>query len=133
MFRNVDDKLHSTASQQIVAFGFSLYLPDELVVAAVLKRRKQSATFWAVIGHEDGRRQMFRIRIDRVAKENQLEQRNADHHRERQPIPAHLDEFLCQHRAESRDRKYAQFFHDEELSFDLSMRWMKTSSSPDST
>ena len=76
---------------------------------------------------------MFWIRVDGVAKENQLEQRNADHHRERQTIPAHLDEFLCQHRAESRHRKYAQFFHDEELSFDLSMRWMKTSSSPDST
>src|SRR6266496_5914491 len=76
---------------------------------------------------------MFRIRIDRVAEQNQLEQRNADHHRERQPISAHLDEFLCQHGAESRYRKYAQFLHDEELPFDLSMRWMKTSSSPDST
>src|SRR5206468_11610178 len=76
---------------------------------------------------------MFRIRINGVTEKDQLEQRNADHHRESQTIATHLDELLCQHRAESRHREYARSFHDEELSFELSMRWMKTSSSPDST
>jgi len=42
---------------------------------------------------------MFRIRIDSVAKENQLQQRNADHHGKRQTIATHLNKFLREHRA----------------------------------
>jgi hypothetical protein len=102
IFRNVDDKLHFALCQQIAAFRFSLYLADELVIAAVLQSRKQSPSFRAAISYQDSRRKMFRVSVDGVAEENQLEQRNADRHRERKSVAAHLDKFLDQDRPESR-------------------------------
>src|SRR6478672_8880651 len=74
---------------------------------------------------------MFGIGIDGVAEEHKLEQRHADHHRERHAVPPHLDEFLDHDGQEPRHGKDAVAVHGEKLSFELSMRWMKTSSSPD--
>ena len=37
---------------------------------------------------------MARIGIDREPEEHKLEQRNAEHHRKREAIAAHLREFL---------------------------------------
>jgi hypothetical protein len=37
---------------------------------------------------------MFRIGIDGVTEQHELKHRNAQHHRERQPVAPHLDKFL---------------------------------------
>ena len=54
----------------------------------------------AVVRRINRRGQVLRVGIDGVAEEDELEQRNADHHGERDAVAAHLDEFLADDRPE---------------------------------
>ncbi len=76
-------------------------------------------------------REMTRVHVDRVAKENELEQRNGHHHGEGEAVAAHLDELLHDHALETLEGKLGQPVHEPKLSFDFSMSWMKTSSRPE--
>src|SRR4051794_22806999 len=77
---------------------------------------------------------MLRIRVDRVPKKDQLDERDARHHAKSQPVPPHLHKLLDDDRPETRRGKCtSRSFHDVTASGDPSMRWMKTSSSPAST
>ena len=52
---------------------------------------------------------MFRVGIDGVTEKDELKQRDADHHRERQPVAPHLDEFLRDNRAKPPPVEFVQF------------------------
>ena len=65
------------------------------------------------------------IGVDGVAEQDELEQRNADHHAERDPIPAHLPEFLDDHCREPARRKRVSTCHHDTA---LRMRLINTSS-----
>ena len=59
----------------------------------------------AVVAELDERRQVVRIGIDREAEEEELDQRQADHHAEGDAVAPHLDELLVEHRAEAPERE----------------------------
>src|SRR5215468_72690 len=50
IFRNVDHKLNLTARKQIMPFGFSFYLTDEIEISAVLHRVEQRSSLRALVG-----------------------------------------------------------------------------------
>jgi hypothetical protein len=51
------------------------------------------------------RRQVLGVGVDRVAKQHQLHDRHADHHREGQPVALELHQFLQEHRHDPRRRQ----------------------------
>src|SRR5438105_15663771 len=69
IFRNIDDELHLTASEQIVSFSLGSNLSNEIIITAVLKGGKQGATFRAMIGEKDGCGQMLWISVDSEPKQ----------------------------------------------------------------
>ena len=97
------------------------------VVAGVLQRRDEAAGEVALVEGEDDRRQMLGVGVDRVAEQGQLHQRDAHHHREGEPVPAHLDELLGDHGEQAREREPAVVH--AKLSREPPIRWMNTSSS----
>ena len=105
IFRNVDDKLDLTAREQIVSFRFGLHLPDEVEVGAVLHRVEQRSSLRALVGQKHRGGQMPRIGIDREAEERELNQRNAEHHGEGEPVAPHLRELLRDDAAQALERK----------------------------
>ncbi len=47
----------------------------------------------------------LRIGVDRIAEQDEQQDRNAEHHGEGDAVAAHLDEFLRQDRAEADDKE----------------------------
>src|SRR5207244_4107194 len=123
-----DDKEDRTACQRLIRFRFRLQLPGKLEVGAVADRMQQGAALGTMIGQKHAGGQVFRIRIDGVTKQNQLQERDADHHPERQAVPPHLDEFLDDDGPKPRQGKLVPLAHGYFSFFGSSMRWMKTSS-----
>ena len=95
-------------------------LAHEVEVAAVLQRVQQRAAYgpWSASEHRGG--QMLRVGIDREAEEHELHQRDADHHREGQPVAPHLDELLHDDRPEHGAKRECRSAasHATKLSFD---------------
>ena len=69
VFRNIDDKLHLAAREQLASFGFGLHLADEIEIGAVLHRVKQRASLRPVVGQKHSGRQMPRVGVDGVTKQ----------------------------------------------------------------
>ena len=106
---DIDHKLNVAALEHFVSFGFRLQLTHEIKIRAVLDRMQQSAALWAVVGQKHGGSQVLGVHIDGIAKEDNLKQRDTDHHAKSQPVPAHLDEFLDT-TAQKRARENARAF-----------------------
>ena len=71
-------------------------------IVAALEGAEDRARELALVLHEHGRRQMFWIRIDCIAEQQQLDDRDADDHRIGQPVADELCEFLGEHGHHSR-------------------------------
>src|SRR5437763_14811738 len=69
---------------------------------------------------------MPRIGINRVSKQGELNQRNAEHHREGESIAPHLREFFRDNPAQALKGKFGMPFHA-----DCSIKLMNASSKPD--
>ncbi len=120
------------AREQVATLGLGFHLAHEVEVGAVLERMEDRARLRPVVGEQHGGGQVARVGIDREAEEQHLDHRNAEHHREGEPVAAHLREFLHDHRPKPPLGKWNARAHaGEKLSLDCSMRWMKTSSSPE--
>src|SRR5262245_62094792 len=107
-------------------FGF--HLPNEVEVSAVLHRVEQRPSLRAVVGQKHGDGQMSRIGIDRETEQRQLNQRNAEHHREGEAVAPHLQKFLRNDAAQPLEREFRMSFHAD---FGCSIKLMKASSKPD--
>ena len=75
---------------------------------------QQRAALGTVVSQKDGRGEVSGVGIDGEAEEDELDQGDADHHPERQAVPAHLDELLDDDRPEPRRREFASL-HDGEF------------------
>ena len=125
------DELHFAARQRVVRLGLARGLAHEVEVAAVANGVQQRASLRPVVGQQDGGGQVLGIGIDGESEQHELDQRNADHHPERDAVAPHLDEFLHHHGAEASEGKAVLRAHGVKLSRDWSMRWMNTSSRPE--
>ena len=98
---DADHELDVAARQQLVRLGLARRLPGDLEIVRVLERPHQAAGEHALVGDQQCGRQLLGVGVDRVAEQDQLHQRHADHHGEGQAIAPHLDEFLDQDRPEA--------------------------------
>ena len=73
----------------------------------------------AAIGEDHGGRKMARVGVDRVAEKRELNQRNAEHHGEGQPVAPHLGELLHDDPAQASEGKFRMPLHGAKLSFEL--------------
>ncbi len=106
-------------------------LLHEIEVSAVLHRVEQRSPVRAAIGEDHGGRQMPRVGVDGETEKHELDQRDAEHHREGQPVAPHLGELLHDDPAQASEGKFRMPLHGAKLSFEPSIRLMKTSSSPE--
>src|SRR5439155_4389894 len=119
---------HPPLREQVTAFGFRFHLPREIEIGAVLHRVKDGASLRAGIGEQHRGGQMPRVGVDRVAEKRELDERDAEHHREREPVAPHLRELFHDGAAQPLEGKFRMAFHGAKLSFASFMRWMNTSS-----
>ena len=103
--------------QHFACFGLTLHLPHKLVVAAVADGAEQRPRLRSMVIHEHRSGQVLGVRIDGKAKQQELKQRNADHHAKGHAVPPHLDELLDDDRQKARDGKIA-VHSAAKLSFD---------------
>src|SRR5262249_32220200 len=96
--RNFDREQDLAGCQQLVELGLVLGLIYDLEVARVLQRAENRAAEVALLLKQYGGRQIARIRVDGVAEQDELHQRDHDDHRERDAVALELDELLDQHR-----------------------------------
>src|SRR5215217_6757830 len=108
----------------------------ELEIFSIFERPQDRACNVILLLQQHGRRQMARIGVDRVAEQQQLDQRDHDNHRKRDAVTLELDEFLDQHRPGAapkaigaRPARFAHLHGHWKLSRDRTIRSMKTSSS----
>ena len=94
VYGNFHGELHLALREQLLDFRLAFCLAGDVEVAAVAQAPDNRAREDAVVGGINRRRQMLGVGIDGVAEQDELRQRDADHHAERQPVAPHLDEFL---------------------------------------
>jgi hypothetical protein len=66
----------------------------DVEVFRVLHRRDEAARKRALVADDDGGRQMLRVRVNRVAEERKLHDRQADDHAEGDAVAPQLQELL---------------------------------------
>ena len=95
-----DPRLRVPLGDGPVEGGPAVHVVHDPEVPRVLERGDEVAAFrGAGLVEHDGR-QVLHIGLDRVAEHQQLNHGQAHHDHERQPVAAHLDEFLAEHRPE---------------------------------
>jgi hypothetical protein len=94
IFGDVDDELDLAELQEALGLGFGGGFADDLEVVGVPERPDEGAGERALVGGAQGGRQVPGVGIDGETEEDELEQRNADHHQEGHAVALHLDEFL---------------------------------------
>jgi hypothetical protein len=114
--------------EESIELGLGANFVADIEVVAVFESADNCAGEDAVVGAEDGSREVFGIGVDGEAEEDELHHRDADHHAEGEPVAAHLDEFLGNDGPEPPEAELAGLHL--KLSRALSMRLMKTSSRP---
>jgi len=99
--RNFDHELDGPAPDQRLRFlaRFGPFRDPEIV--GVFERREKRSREDRVVLREDGGRQVLRIGVDRIAEEQELHDRHAQHHREGELVAPHLDELLADQRGEA--------------------------------
>jgi hypothetical protein len=100
---NVDDEQQIAAGET----GFRLGLAGErhdIVIAGIFQRSDDGALIFGMIGRQQPGRQVFRIRIDRIAEQEQLHDGDRDDDAQRHRIAPHLDPFFAQKRKEPAER-----------------------------
>ena len=115
VFRDIDDELDAALREQIVALFFRGDLAGEIEIRAVLQRIEHRAPLGAMIGEQHRGRQMARVGVDREAEERELDERNAEHHGEGQPVAPHLREFFHHDADEAREGEFWTPVHDAEV------------------
>ena len=125
--RDGDREQDLAAVQQPVDLLAAAGDPDDPVVAGVLQRRDEAAGEVAVVIGQDDGRQVLGVAVDGVAEQEELDDRDADHHGEGQPVPLiWMNSFrIIASRREKENRPAGH----AALSSACAMRWMNTSSS----
>ena len=95
--RDVDDEGNSSLGQHPAGFRRRVRRLGDIEIAGIAERGDDGIRERAGIGDRHRRRQMPGHHVDGVAEDEKLHQRNAHEHCQRQPVAAHLDEFLAQH------------------------------------
>jgi len=103
--RYLQHELHLARADQFVCFCCRFRPCDDVEIVGVLHSLHDAAREDGVILREEGGGQVLWIGIDRVAEEHELHHGHAEHHRESQPVAPHLNEFLADHRAETKERE----------------------------
>ncbi len=130
-FRNRDHELHGARREHPVDLGIVARFADEVEILAVRERRHDAARELAAVRIADGRRHVLRIGVDREAEQHELEHRNADDHREREPVAPKLDEFLADDAPPPRPGEDSVHGSSPaRASLAPRIRWMNTSSRP---
>ena len=91
-------KLHLATLQHGIGLRLGGVAGQQMKIAAIAHGADNGAAEAALFMRHHHCRQMFRIAVDGETEQRQLDQRNADHHRKRQPVAAELDEFLYYNR-----------------------------------
>ena len=97
-----DESDIATFEQSVGALG-ALRDVDEAVIIGVGERRYDGVGEAPAIERDERRGQALGIGIDCVAEQKELNQWNAQHHRESQAVAAHLDQFLGEDRPDARE------------------------------
>src|SRR6185369_13226047 len=127
--REVHHELHVAAGERFTRRLLALQLGDEIEIAARLHRREVAARELALFGDDHRGRKMLRVGVDGVAEENELDDRHADDHAERDAVAPQLQELLQHDPPPAREREPPHCLAPK-LSSERLMRWMNTSSSP---
>src|SRR5690606_27960685 len=107
ILRDDDHKIRLAAPQRFLSLGNTRYRPPEVEIVRLLHPRDDRAHQGAVVPEFDERRQMSWIGVDRKAEQEQLNQRQSDHHPKGDAVPPHLDKFLVQDRSKPPQRERA--------------------------
>ena len=91
-------ELHLAGADHPVQFGRAASLGDKVEIAGVAHRRQDRAGVAAILLDQHGGRQMTGVGVDRIAEQDQLDDRDRQHHRIGQPVARKLFELLDQHR-----------------------------------
>src|SRR5262249_1049560 len=136
--RNFDCEQHRAGSEQMIELGLVLDDMGDVEICGILNRLEDRTAKIALLLQQHRAREVPRIGVDGVAKQQQLNERDHDDHGERNAVALELDELLDQHRpsptpevagrAPARRAQGSERGHWK-LSLALPMRSMKTSSS----
>ena len=131
--RDDDEKGDVAPLDEPLGLRVGLRPGDEAVVVADLKRRDDGARIMVLPGREQRGVEPLRIGVDGVAEQDELHDRDAEHHREGDAVAPHLDEFLGEHRAEADEKQphhaaLAGGVIAPTLAVRAPMKWMNTSS-----
>src|SRR6185369_8773263 len=127
--RKADHELHLAAPKRVACRVLARELADELEIAARAHRGEVAARELALLGADDRGRQVLRLGVDRVAEEEELDDRDADDHPERDAVAPELQELLVDDSPPAVERE-ASHRGAPSASAELAIRWMKTSSRP---
>ena len=97
---DVDDELHVAQLEQALRLGLRRGFPHNDEIVAGAHRLDERAGERPLVGTTQRGRQVARVGVDGEAEHHQLQQRDADHHREGHAVALHLDELLQHHRPE---------------------------------
>ena len=97
--RYLDAEQRVAGLEQLVELRLVAHLARDLEVARVLQRLEDDAADIAVLLEQHRGRQVARHRVDGVAEQQKLHQRDGDHGGERDAVAPQLQELLEQHGA----------------------------------
>src|SRR5262249_41388420 len=135
--RNFHREQHLAGCQRVIEVGIVAQNFDDAEKLGVLDRGQDRSSDVTRFLKQHGGWQLARGRIDGIAEQNQLQQRNRNHGRKGDAIAPQLQKFLAQHsagatpkaaRAYERQRQHGGHTHGK-LSLAPAIRSMKTSSS----
>ncbi len=95
--RDGNHKRHFAAGQQVGAGAGVVCVQYKAVIAGGFQRLDQGAGQRGVLFDQQRSGQLPGVGIDGVAEQDQLHNRNTEHHREGQTIAAHLHQLLHEH------------------------------------
>ncbi len=139
--RDDDEKGDVAALDEPLGLRVGLGPGDEAVIVADLEGRDDGARVMVLPGREQRGVEPLGVGVDGVAEQDELDDRDAEHHGEGDAVAPHLHEFLREHRAEADEKKAhhaaalacAAFDHLAARTgfgapFAAPMKWMNTSS-----
>jgi hypothetical protein len=125
VWRHIQNELDFPASQQTTGGFLGFDMVDDREVSAVFHCVNEPPQEWTVVRGKHGDGKVLRIGVNREAEENELDNRNAKHHRKRETIATHLNKLLAQDRNEPSEieSKHQSRAPQAFPSFDLLVPW----------
>jgi hypothetical protein len=124
-------ELHAALADHLVQLGGRAGLGGEVEIVGVLQRADDRAREDRVLLHQHRGRQVARLGVDRIAEQQELDDRQQQHQRIGDAVAGELLELLDHHRGDAACGR-AGAIHAK-LSSAWPISWMKTSSSVGST